>query len=142
MLPALVALGGPSGGTGRALDSHSAHRSQIVIAQSVHLPQGRSRAGFSFTIHAQFADDVILLVPHGTRVRLLAMSADRGQMMSGSSTPSWGPCRRRANFDICEQGQEWCGLIPGRWNATVWKTSFDPAVVRVRLVFVSGVRDD
>lgn len=141
-LIALVAVAGSGAGAGGARVSVPPHhRHWITVARTLHLSAGASRAKFEFTIHAQFPDDVVLVVPHGSRVRLVAMSANRGQGISGSSTPSWGPCPHRGGLDVCEQGQEWCGLIPGRWTAVVWKTSMQPAVVRVRLVFVSGVRE-
>ncbi len=113
---------------------------RVVVERTLHLPAGPSQRSFDFTIHAQFADSVTLTVPHGSRVSFLALSANHMEMLSGGTSPAWAPCEHRGSLDVCTQGQEWCGLIEGRWRATVASRSRSPITVRVRLVFVESVR--
>ena len=113
---------------------------QVVVDRTVRLPTGPAQTSFGFTIHAQFPDFVILTVPHGARVSFVALSADRMEILSASTRPEPGLCRRRGALDVCTQGFEWCGLIQGRWRATLKKTGRHPIAVHIHLVFVDGVK--
>ena len=57
----------------------------------------------------------------------------------GASTRPWQTSRRRRGaVDVCSQPMEPCPLTDDSSRARVRKTSAAPAVVRVRLVFVTS----
>ncbi len=116
----------------------AAPTARATVERTLVLPSGPASVSFRFTVDAVYPDRVDLVVPHGAAVSLIARSLD-GKMVLGASTRPWQtPCRRRGAVDVCSQPMEWCPLTDDRWRATVRKRSAAPAVVRVRLVFVTS----
>lgn len=111
---------------------------RATVERTLALPAGPASVSFQFTLNAVYADRVDLVVPHGAAVSVAARSLD-GRMVLGASTRPWQTfCRRRGAVDLCSQSLEWCPVTDDGWRATVRKTSAAPAVVRVRLVFVTS----
>ena len=118
--------------------SLTAPPARATVERTLALPAGPAGASFAFTVNAVYADRVDLVVPHGAAVSVVARSLD-GKMGLGASTRPWQTsCRRRGAIDVCSQPMEACPLSDDSWRATVRKTSAAPAVVRVRLVFVTS----
>ncbi len=118
--------------------SLTAPPARVTVERTLDLPTGPAGGSFAFTVSAVYPDRVVLVVPHGAAVSVAARSFD-GRMVLGASTRPWQPSgRRRGAVDVCSQPLEWCPLTDDRWRATVRKTSAAPAVVRVRLVFVTS----
>jgi hypothetical protein len=135
---ALLAVPSRAGVGGANATWTTPHR--IVIGRTVALPAGVAKASFDFTIHADYPDQVVWIIPRGAAISVRAISENGLMQMSGSRASSPSACRPQGSFDVCTQAQEWCGLVQGRWRATVTKTSQPPAVVRVRLAFARDVR--
>ena len=144
----LVALGGAIAGVGLATAVAApagvrgavrvAYR-EVGVTRVLALPTGRVTRSFGFTIYADYADLVILDAPRWAVVDVRAMPANRMQIVGVTTRAGRSVCHVRAARAICLQGLEWCGLVQGRWRATVRKTSQAAARVRVRLVFVRRV---
>ena len=116
----------------------AASPARATVERTLALPSGPASVSFQFTVDAVYPDRVDLVVPHGAAVSVVARSLD-GRMVLGASTRPWQTsCRRRGAVDVCSQPLEWCPLSDDSWRATVRKTSAAPAVVRVRLVFVTS----
>ncbi len=112
---------------------------QITVARALALPSGRVTRAFAFSIRGDFADFVVLDAPVGAVVSVRALPVDGQQIVGATTQARDGECHRRRSRVVCVQGLEWCGLVEGRWRATVRKTSPARAFVRIRLVFVRRV---
>lgn len=133
-------LGPPGAAPSHVPDpSHGPRYERIVVGRMFRLPIGHQGRSFDFRIRGDYADAVVLRVSHGARVAVRALSAGRMQGIGGSTRQWSSGCRHLRSVDVCSQGEEWCGLVNGRWHALLVKWSTAPAVVRVALVFVRRV---
>jgi hypothetical protein len=125
--------------SGQLLAPAAAGRSpfrEIAVARTLVLPPGHVTRSFGFTIHGDYADVVVLDVPKGAVMSLRALPLNGMQIVGTTTRAGGGVCGRRGSRVVCIQGLEWCGLVQGRWRATVRKMSQAAALIRVRLVFV------
>jgi hypothetical protein len=131
---ALLALS-PRASSAEAGVLTTAHR--VVVGRTFALPAGVTKTSFDFTIHADYPDLVVMIVPWHTALGVRALSENGLMQITGATGRT--TCRRHGSLDLCTQGEEWCPLVQGRWHAVVTKTSNSAAVVRLLLVFARGV---